>query len=65
MVLFSKGDGVVVAMRVEFMAVPVAGLRIPGVAEIRGVRFEYSGGGVAAGNGVEGMAIPSLGLGSY
>ena len=61
-----SGDGVVVAGRVEFMAVPVPGLGIPGLAEIRGVRFEYSGGGVAAdGGGVEGMAIPSPGLGSY
>ena len=35
-----SGDVVVVARRVGFMAVPVAGLGIPGVAEIRGVRFE-------------------------
>ena len=46
------------------MAVTVPGLGIPSLTEIRGVRFEYSGGGVAAGDGVEGMAIPSPGLGS-
>ena len=56
----------VVSGRVKFMAVPVPGLGIPGLAEIRGVRFEYSVGGVAAdGGGVEGMAIPSPGLRSY
>ena len=47
-----SGNGVVVACRVEFMAVPVPSLGIPGLADIRGVRFEYSdGGGVAAGSG--------------
>ena len=61
-----SGDGVVVAGRVEFMAVPVPGLGIPVLAEIRGIRFEYSVGGVAADGGdVEGMAILSPGLGSY
>ena len=60
-----SGDGVMVARRVEFMAVPVPGLGILGVAEIRGVLFQYSGGSVVAGDGVEGMAILSPGLGSY
>ena len=46
------------------MAVPTPGLGINGFAEISGVQFEYSGVGVAAGDGVEGMAIPSPGLGS-
>ena len=41
------------------------GLGIPVLAEIRGVQFKYSGGNGVAGNGVEGMAIPILGLGSY
>ena len=58
-----SGDGVVVARRVEFMAVPVPGLEIPGVAEIRGVLFEYSGSEVVTGDGVEGIAILSPGLG--
>ena len=60
-----SGEGLVVADRVEFMAVPVPGLGIPGVAEIRGVLFEYSGSDVVAGNGVQGMAILSPGLGLY
>ena len=60
-----SGDSVVVAGRVEFMAVPVPGLGIPGVAEIRGVLFEYSGSDVVAGDGIQGMAILSPGLGSY
>ena len=34
------GDGVVVASRVEFMAVPAPGLGIPGLTKICGVRFE-------------------------
>ena len=54
-----NGDGVVVAGRVKFMAVPVPGVGILGLAEIRCVRFEYSGGGVDV------MAIPRPGLGSY
>ena len=59
-----NGDGVVVARRVEFMAVHAPGLGILGVAEIRGVLFQYSGGGVVASDDVEGMAILSPGLGS-
>ena len=35
-----SGNGVVVAGRAEFMAVPVPGLGIPGLAKIRGVWFE-------------------------
>ena len=61
-----SGDGVVVAGHVELMVVPVPGLGIPGIAEIRGVWFEYSGGGVAGdSNGVKGMSILSPGLGLY
>ena len=61
-----SGNGVVVAGHVELMVVPVPGLGIPGVAEIRGVRFEYSGVGVVVeSNGIKGMSIPSPSLGSY
>ena len=61
-----SGDGVVVAGHVELMVVPVPGLGIPGITEIRGVWFEYSGGGVAVdSDGVKGMAIPIPSLGSY
>ena len=59
-----SNDGMVVADCIEFIAVPIPGLGISALAEIRGIQFEYSSGGVAAVNGdVEGMAIPSPGLG--
>ena len=61
-----SGDGVVIAGHVKLMVVPVPGLGIPGIAEIRGVWFKYSGGGVAVdSNGVKGISIPSPSLGSY
>ena len=60
-----SGDGVVVAGRVEFIAVPVPDLGMSVLAEIRGVRFKYSGSDVVAGDGIQGMAILSPGLGSY
>ena len=58
--------GVVVASRIEFIAVPVPGVRISSLPGICGLQFEYSGGsGVAAGNGVKGMAILIPGLVLY
>ena len=65
-----SGNGVVVAGRVKFMAVPASSLEIPGLgipslAEIHSVHIKYSGGSMTANNGIEGMAILIPDLGSY